>query len=75
MRRNHLLLILISLCAVSGCSNMEPWVKPFERQNLADPLMNPDRDPISAGYRHHVFETRQASRGAGSVSGGGCGCN
>ena len=64
------------LCVVlSGCSSLEPWVKPYERANLADPIMDRARDAISASYTYHVHETREASRGAGSVSGGGCGCN
>ena len=60
---------------MAGCSNMEPWVKPYERENLADPIMSFTRDPVSAAYLHHVHEVREAARGAGSVSGGGCGCN
>lgn len=59
----------------SGCSSLEPWVKPYERANLANPIMNPARDAVSAAYTHHVYETRESSRGAGTVSGGGCGCN
>ena len=73
---NRLTLIFISAAfLVSGCSSWEPWVKPYERANLADPIMNPVRDPAAASYYHHVFETRESSRGAGAVSGGGCGCN
>ncbi len=66
--------IILALTVLSGCST-EPWVKPYERANLADPIMNQDRDGVSVSYRHHVHEVRQASRGADSVSGGGCGCN
>lgn len=71
------ILILTSLATVlmTGCSSWEPWVKPYERANLADPIMNVARDPLAASYHHHVFETRESSRGAGAVSGGGCGCN
>lgn len=66
---------LISVFVFSGCSSLEPWVKPYERANLADPVMNIARDPVAASYHHHVFETRESARGAGAVSGGGCGCN
>lgn len=58
----------------SGCS-IQPWVKPYERDNLADPLMNPDRNPISTSYMDHVREAREAGRGATGGLGGGCGCN
>ena len=72
----HVTFLFVGLAwLISGCSSWEPWVKPYERANLADPIMNPARDAISAGYTHHVYETRESSRGAGTVSGGGCGCN
>jgi hypothetical protein len=59
---------------VSGCG-IQPWVKPYERANLADPIMSFDRDPISSSYINHVFEAREGSRGAEGGQGGGCGCN
>ncbi|GAB4358409.1 MAG: hypothetical protein Kow006_26830 [Gammaproteobacteria bacterium] len=59
---------------VSGCG-VEPWVKPYERANLADPIMSFGRDPVSASYKNHVHEVREGARGAGSAQGGGCGCN
>lgn len=68
-------LTILSALFFSGCSSLEPWVKPYERANLADPVMNIARDPVSAAYHHHVYETRESARGAGAVSGGGCGCN
>ena len=68
-------LLIVAAFLVSGCSSWEPWVKPYERANLADPLMDPARDAVSASYLHHVYETRESARGAGTVSGGGCGCN
>ena len=74
MKLLTIITLCISLGTLSGCS-IEPWVKPYERANLADPIMSLSRDPISASYTHHVHETREASRGAGAVSGGGCGCN
>lgn len=76
MNRNSrvAIAVIFALLLLSGCST-EPWVKPYERANLADPIMNTDRDGVAVSYRHHVHEVRQASRGADSVSGGGCGCN
>ena len=58
----------------SGCS-IQPWVKPYERDRLADPIMSWDRDAISAGYFDHIYESREGSRGATGTAGGGCGCN
>jgi hypothetical protein len=60
---------------LSGCTGIEPWLKPYERDRLADPVMSFDRDPVSTGYLDHVHEAREASRGAAGSAGGGCGCN
>ena len=61
--------------ALSACGNIEPWVKPYERQQLADPIMSFDPNPVSTAYTHHVFEAREGARGALGSAGGGCGCN
>ncbi len=60
--------------ALGGCS-IEPWVKPYERDHLADSIMSFDRDPVSSAYTDHVYEAREGARGATGSSGGGCGCN
>lgn len=67
-------LLLLSLLLVSGCG-IEPWVKPYERANLADPIMSFGRNPVSDTYLHHVFQAREGARGAEGGGGGGCGCN
>ena len=61
--------------ALTGCGNIEPWVKPYERQALADPIMAFDPNPVSASYLDHVYEAREGARGAMGSAGGGCGCN
>jgi hypothetical protein len=70
------LVVLVGVVAAvaSGCS-IQPWVKPYEREHLADPIMALDRNPVSSTYRDHVFESREGSRGATGGVGGGCGCN
>ena len=55
--------------------DLTPWVKPYERQFLTDPLMSLSRDPVADNYRQHVYDTREGARGAGISQGGGCGCN
>ena len=70
------LLAALALSAgLVGCSSVEPWVKPYERANLADPIMSMDRDPVATSYLNHVFEAREGARGASGSHGGGCGCN
>ena len=68
-------LLLVATVVTAGCSNVEPWVKPYERQNFADPIMAADRNPVSTSYLNHVFEAREGARGALGGHGGGCGCN
>ena len=60
---------------LAGCSPVQPWVKPYEREHLADPIMSLSRNSISATYLDHMFETREGSHGATGAVGGGCGCN
>jgi Domain of unknown function (DUF4266) len=64
--------LVVQLC---GCTPIQPWVKPYERERLADPIMSFDPNPISSAYMDHVFEVRAASRGGEGAAGGGCGCN
>ena len=68
-------LTTVLLAGMSACSPIEPWVKPYERDRLADPIMALDPDPVSTAYIHHVFEAREGARGGEGSAGGGCGCN
>ncbi len=69
-----LMLLLLSACSFDPIK-IEPWVKPYERQNMADPIMSLNRDPVSSAYMHHVYQAREGARGAEGGGGGGCGCN
>ena len=71
MRKLTLLLVVLLL----GACAVKPWVRPYEREALADPLMSFSQDPLADGARTHVFEVREGARGAGQSHGGGCGCN
>jgi hypothetical protein len=63
-----------ALCA-GGCASVEPWVKPYERERLSDPIMQLARDGLAERHRDHVYSVREGARGATGVQGGGCGCN
>lgn len=66
------LLMLMSAVMSSGCTVIK--VEPWERGNLANPMMtNPD--PILTGMRDHVHFSKEGSHGSASRGGGGCGCN
>jgi hypothetical protein len=75
MNRTLGTLALLACLGLAGCGGVEPWVKPYERQNFADPIMSAERDPVAASYLNHVFEAREGARGAVGSHGGGCGCN
>jgi hypothetical protein len=78
MRRHVILkrlLLLVLPMLASACSSVEPWVRPYERAHLADPVMSFDRDPVASAYFTHVYQAREGARGAEGGHGGGCGCN
>ena len=71
----RVLLPMLLLGGLAGCGPIEPWVKPYERDKLADPIMALDGDPVSTSYIQHVFEAREGAKGGEGAVGGGCGCN
>jgi hypothetical protein len=74
-RFSRILLTLLAVTVLSACGSIEPWVKPYERDRLADPIMFLDADPVSSAYIYHVYEAREGARGGEGTAGGGCGCN
>lgn len=70
-------LLLISLvlgllsASFYGCAAVKPW----EREYLADPIMQLDYNKEEKAVREHFLGTREGSSGSFGVSGGGCGCN
>jgi Domain of unknown function (DUF4266) len=80
VRRNRLIFIAalsVPMLGAGGCGSFElkPWVSPYERNNLADPIMSFNRSPVAQAYLDHVYQAREGARGAEGGSGGGCGCN
>ena len=71
----RIIALALVMAAAAGCTSIEPWVKPYERANLATEVMKFDRNPVSDAYFNHVYEAREGARGASGSSGGGCGCN
>jgi hypothetical protein len=63
-------LLLLGMTG-AGCQAVKPW----QRGQLGDPLMKPDRDPLGLALAEHVFFSREAAMGGRGVGGGGCGCN
>ena len=69
-----LAIALLGAAMLGGCALPQPWVKPYERERLADPIMRFNRDALAAKHSEHVRDIREAARGATGVQGGGCGC-
>lgn len=69
------LILIAAVQLLVACSAPTPWVKPYERARLADPIMSFSRDPVSTAYTNHVYQAREGARGAENGQGGGCGCN
>ena len=67
------MLLLLPLW-LGGCA-IQPWVKPYEREALTDPIMNLQRSTLIGQHREHVYDVREGARGATGVQGTGCGCN
>jgi hypothetical protein len=64
--------LLAGLLVVTGCATTKPW----EREDLARPVMNPeDKDPEQAALYQHFLGTREGAVGGFGGGGGGCGCN
>jgi hypothetical protein len=75
MKPAAFLPILAALC-LSGCTSVNPVrVQPWQRAALADPIMDPGRDPLGKQMAEHVYFSREAASGGGGVGGSGCGCN
>lgn len=67
--------LLAAAAVLAGCAAPQPWVKPYERERLADPIMKFSRSALPDKHREHVFVVREGARGATGTQGGGCGCN
>ena len=78
MKNTIKIFLIIKLSIVfllsSACAT-KPWVKPYEREILAKPIMLFSRDSFADVYMDHVHETREGAQGGGVGAGGGCGCN
>jgi hypothetical protein len=71
IRPSRLATMILVLPLASGCATVKPW----QRETLADPIMQPNRNSIAAAQLDHVYFSREAASGGTTVGGGGCGCN
>lgn len=64
-------VIILLLAFASGCAT----VAPYQRETLARPDMQFERNPDATAGEQHATAYREGSSGAVGASGGGCGCN
>ncbi len=75
MKATALFSVAVAL-GLAGCASLQPVrVQPWQRAALADPIMNPGRDPLGRQMAEHISFSREAASGGGGVGGSGCGCN
>jgi hypothetical protein len=65
------LIFVLLATGATGCV----LVRPEEREFLADPGMTFGAEGSAMAQEEHVLSNREGAAGAGSVTGGGCGCN
>jgi hypothetical protein len=56
---------------LTGCVH----VAPYEREDLARPGMDTEREAAEMGFQAHVQDSREGATGGAGSTGGGCGCN
>lgn len=65
------LALVLAIVGFAGCVT----VRPSEKEFLSDPSMTFGDEGTAGAQEQHVMTNREGSFGAGTVSGGGCGCN
>jgi hypothetical protein len=66
----RILLLLGAIPLLYGCVTVQPW----EKEELSDPIMIIDENPINAGIKEHFLDYREGAEGATGAESGGCGC-
>lgn len=64
------LFVATSCMLLSGCAAVQPW----DRDELADPIMRLQGSPLDRGVEEHHLEYREGSSGGTNAEAGGCGC-
>ena len=68
MRKALYVALLVLVAAASGCAS----VKPYEKEYLADPIMQTQSDEEMREMKW--LEAREGSTGGAGGAGGGCAC-
>ena len=68
--RRVLATLVLAAAALTGCASVKPW----ERDQLADPLMQFPENGFDQGIREQHLEYREGAVGGTLGQSGGCGC-
>lgn len=71
MKALMFLMVMVAGVAASGCAEVKPW----QRNILAQPAMQLDRDSMDTYVDEHIYFSKEAATGGRGIGGGGCGCN
>ena len=63
-------IIFSFLFAQTSCVTVKPW----EKEKLADPIMEPQSQFVKQKLDDKFFSSREGSMGGSGGIGGGCGC-
>ena len=63
-------LLLGAASGMTSCAAVQPW----QKGELADPIMIFNENPIEAGMKEHYLDYREGSSGGTGSQSGGCGC-
>ena len=71
MRRGVCVLLLTIVVLATGCAT----VAPYQREYLADRIMDPAASARERALERHWIDTREGAAGGALGAGGGCACN
>ena len=66
----NIVLLSTFLLALISCVTVKPW----EKEKLADPIMEPQSQFAKQKLDEKFFSSREGSMGGSGGIGGGCGC-
>lgn len=66
----RVIIFPLFLMFLTSCATVQPW----QRGELADPIMIFDENPIDKGINEHHLDYREGSVGGTGAQSGGCGC-
>ncbi len=69
----RVVVLFTTTCVLSGCGGL--GVKPWDRDLLADPMMEIGSDALRIAVDEHIYFSKEATSGGRGFGGGGCGCN